>query len=206
MNLENKTSHCFPASSPVNHIECNTFHIPVLGKRSMLAICIFGLYLRVPERQPFKTLYLSVGILIFLVVLVLFTVFFFKNYKAGGYLRTVPLLACVLVIGVTVVQYREMPETLINATRYFFIPLLIIPGVVFLLHPSWNEYEMPDFNLKASAEYLQRNRDCVVPIHPLNFSIFSPKTDSLISADEMFVRMHNNSSSIWSLKEMVYKK
>lgn len=181
------------------------------------------------EFLPFRTLKLPFGLLIFLAILALFVVTIRENYRVGGYLRTVPLLAAALVVGATAVSYREMPEALINATRYFFVPIitflwgvtlaaaskpplfvpfLIASGVAFLSHPSWDEYDMPDLNWNASVECLQKNPDCVVPIHPLyfDFSLFPPQGDRLIPAKEILTRMNANAASIQSLKKTEYAK
>jgi hypothetical protein len=181
------------------------------------------------EFLPFRTLKLPFGILLFLAILALFMIAIRENYRVGGYLRTVPLFAAALVVGATVVSYREMPEALINATRYFFIPIiaflwgltlaasskprvfvpfLIVSGVAFLSHPSWDEYDMPDLNWNASVECLQKNPNCVVPIHPLyfDFSVFSPQGNRLISAKEIFAQMNVNASSIRSLKKTEHAK
>ena len=175
------------------------------------------------EILPFRTLSLPISILIFSSIVILSTLIIIELFKGKThlqiYLRTVPFLACILILTATFVQYREMPEALINGTRYFFIPiitflwaitfasesnprlfvpLMIVPGLVFLSHPKWDEYAMPDLKWKASVECLHNNPNCVVPIHPLyfNFSVFSPNEDKLIPAKEIFKRMKENSPSV----------
>lgn len=147
------------------------------------------------ETLQFRTLGILTSLIIFSLIVALFAFIFIELIKEKShfqaYLTSVPLVACLLVLFATIVQYREMPEALINGARYWFIPtitflwsltlgaksrprvfipLIIVPAIVFLSHPQWEEYKMPDLGWKESVECLQKNPNCVVLIHPLYFN------------------------------------
>lgn len=171
---------------------------------------------------PFRTLPLWAGALTFAGIAALYVATLWQNYNAGGFPHTVPLLACAIVIVSVVIQYREMPEALINAARYFYVPivtflwglilaaerrpLLFAPLVAcsfaaFLSHPAWDEYAMPDLNWRGYANCLRTRPDCVAPIHPAGFglNISLPSSLGMVSAQQISERMAANAGRITKL-------
>jgi hypothetical protein len=172
--------------------------------------------------MPFRTLNLWVAAPLLAGIVLIFSVTIWQNYREGGFVRMVPLLACALVIAAVVIQYREMPEALVNAARYFFVPivtflwglvlaaerkplffapLVVLSFVAFLSHPAWDEYAMPDLNWREYADCLRTNPECVAPVHPAGFglSISLPTATGLVSAKEISDRMRANAGRMTRL-------
>lgn len=171
---------------------------------------------------PFRTLDNWVAALFFAGIIALYSVTIWQNYRIGGFRQAVPLLACAIVIVSVIFQYREMPEALVNASRYFYVPIVtFLWGLVlasharqcflgplvacsfaaFLSHPYWEEYAMPDLNWRGYAECLRTNPECVAPIHPLGFglSVSIPRSTSMASAQEISNRMRENAGRVTRL-------
>lgn len=163
----------------------------------------------------FHTLPLPIALTTAFAILAVFLFALWHAFRVGGYRWAVPFLASALVLGATFVEYREKPEALINAARYLFIPIIAFMWglalaasarpfmfmpilaanlLVFLLHPSWREYDMPDLRWAESVHCLHADPDCIVEIHPriFEFNVFPPPRGKIMKAHEVIARMRKN--------------
>ncbi|MCP3477079.1 hypothetical protein NLM33_43765 [Bradyrhizobium sp. CCGUVB1N3] len=166
---------------------------------------------------PYTRLPLLVGSTIVLALAVLCVFVIVVLLRRHEFERTFPLLACAMVLSATLAQYREMPETLIGAARYFYIPIvtllwfvilirqlvplvaypvLISSLVAFLRHPAWPEYVLQDLHWREASACLLRDPDCVVEINPVQFkfNVSLPHPDRLQPASKELADMHARSS------------
>ncbi|WP_043160848.1 hypothetical protein [Bradyrhizobium sp. Ai1a-2] len=166
---------------------------------------------------PYTLLPLVVGFLITMVIVAFCAVVTVVLIRRHEFERSVPILACALVLAATFAQYREMPETLIGAARYFYIPIVTllwfvilirkaVPFVaypilassflVFLRHPAWPEYTLQDLHWRQASACLLQDPSCVVEINPVQFkfNVSLPHPERLQSASKELADMHARSA------------